>query len=250
MTPIISTALLGTQSDERLLALAQSGHERAFEAIVQRYRAPLRLYVRRLLPEPRADDVLQQAFLNAWTALSTGRASVRDLRPWLYTVARNASLDAIRQSGYDLSELSESLSSLGSTEEDVERRAVIRETLAGVAALPESQREALLRTAIEGDSRADIARDLGVSEGAVRQLVHRARATLRAAATAVTPLPAAAWAAAAGGPTAVEATGRIAELAAGAGAAGAGAAAGGAAAAGSDSASAWPIWSRVSGPRR
>lgn len=221
MTPLISSALLGTQSDDRLLALAQGGHERAFEAIVQRYRMPLRRYVRRLLPEPRAEDVVQQAFLNAWSALAGG-AAVRDLRPWLYRVARNAALDAIRASGYDLDELSESVSSLGSTEDDVERRAVIRETLAGLAALPPSQREALLRTAVEGDSRADIARDLGVTEGAVRQLVHRARTTLRAAATAVTPLPVAAWAAAAGAP-AVEATGRIAEIAAGAGSAGAGA---------------------------
>ena len=86
----------------------------------------------------------------------------------------------------------------------------MRETLAGLAALPENQREALLRTAVGGDSRAQIAHDLGVSDGAVRALVHRARTTLRAAATAVTPAPVAIWAAGAvgaGEPTAA----RIAE---------------------------------------
>jgi RNA polymerase sigma factor (sigma-70 family) len=164
-------------------SLAQNRHERAFEAIIKRYRTPCAGTSAACSPEA-AEDTLQQASINAWTSLAA--APHHDLRPWLYRVAHNASIDVLRTGKYDLEELSESLSALGSTEEDVERRAVIRETLASVAALPDSQREALLRTAIEGDPRADIARDLGVTEGAVRQLVHRARTTLRAAATAIT----------------------------------------------------------------
>ena len=80
----------------------------------------------------------------------------------------------------------------------MERRAVVRQTLTGLAALPERQREALLRIAVEGRSQEEVARELGVTEGAVRQLVHRARLTLRAAATAVVAAAAGQWAAAAG----------------------------------------------------
>jgi hypothetical protein len=88
-------------------------------------------------------------------------------------------------------------------EAELEQQAVIRRTLAGLAALPEAQREALRRDAFEGQSRAQIAEALGVSEGAVRQLLHRARATLRAAATAITPLPLVSWLATSGsGPVA------------------------------------------------
>ena len=102
----------------------------------------------------------------------------------------------------------------------MERRAVVRQTLTGLAALPDRQREALLQIAIEGRSQDEVARELGVSEGAVRQLVHRARLTLRAAATAVIPMPLAEWAAAAGGAGAAggPSAERIAELIAGAGA--------------------------------
>jgi DNA-directed RNA polymerase specialized sigma24 family protein len=49
-----SVKLLRTQSDERLVALAAAGHERAFEAIVERYRRTLLRHCRRYLPEARA----------------------------------------------------------------------------------------------------------------------------------------------------------------------------------------------------
>ncbi|MEA2143280.1 MAG: hypothetical protein QOI64_1710, partial [Solirubrobacteraceae bacterium] len=219
MTPILSSTLLRTQSDARLARLAAQGHERAFEAIVERYRRALHAYCRRLLPHERAEDVVQQALLNAWSALRRGD-EVRDLRPWLYRIAHNTSLNALRRSGYDYDELRDSLRGADSPSDDYERRTVIRETLAGVASLPDRQREALLRTAFEGASHEEIARDLGLTDGAVRQLVHRARTTLRAAATAITPLPLVGWAASIGRAASGEGSERIAELAAGAGSAG------------------------------
>lgn len=197
MTPILSTTLLRTQSDERLVALARDGSERAFEAIVERYRKPLHRYCRRALPEARAEDAVQQVFLGAWSSLHAG-TDVRDLRAWLYGIAHNVALNAARRAGYDHAELRDSLPGADGPDVDFERRTKIRRTLAGVAALPERQRHALLRTVVDGDSQSRVALELGLTSGAVRQLVHRARETLRSAATAVTPLPAASWAASAG----------------------------------------------------
>src|SRR3954471_4316673 len=220
--PSPSSVLLRSQSDDRLVVLARAGHERAFEAMVERYRGPLLRAARRYLPEARAEDALQQAYISAWSALQRGD-DVRDLRAWLYRIVHNTALNQLRVSGYDYAELEESLSLGGGfgSQDELERRAVVRQTLTGLAALPERQREALLRIAIEGRSQEEVARELGVSEGAVRQLVHRARLTLRAAATAVTPLPLAAWAAgaaASGGAVSSQMTERIAELVGGAGA--------------------------------
>jgi hypothetical protein len=70
---------------------------------------------------------------------------------------------------------------------ELARRAVVRETLATMARLPERQREALLRIAVHGDSRDDVVDELGVSRTAA--LVHGTRTALRAAASALTPLP-------------------------------------------------------------
>src|SRR6201991_3152499 len=197
--PLVSPSpvLLRTQSDERLVLLARAGHERAFEAIVERYRGALLRAARRYLSEARAEDALQQAYIAAWSALQRGD-EVRDLRAWLYRIVHNTALNQLRVAGYDYAELDEALRGKEAPQEEMERRAVVRQTLTGLAALPERQRDALLRIAVEGRSQEEVARELGVSEGAVRQLVHRARLTLRAAAPGVVPLPLAQWAAAAG----------------------------------------------------
>jgi RNA polymerase sigma factor (sigma-70 family) len=218
--PSPSLAILRVQSDERLVALARAGHERPFEAIVERYRRPLLRHARRVVGEARAEDVVQQALVAAWAALQRGD-DVRELRAWLHRIIHNTALNALRGQR-EHAELHDSFTTGGAPQDVLERRLIVRETLETLAALPERQREALLRTAIEGRSHADVARDLGLSDGAVRQLIHRARTAVRAAATALTPLPAANWLAAAG-TRGEPMSDRLAELVGAAGAAGAGA---------------------------
>jgi RNA polymerase sigma factor (sigma-70 family) len=219
MSPSVSVRLLLTQSDARLVGFARAGHERAFEALVQRYRRPLIGYCRRLLlSEERAEDTVQQALLQAWLALRSG-TEVGDVKPWLYRIVHNAAVNMLRVSGYDYCKLSESLSGADAPQADLDRRIAVREALAGLAALPDRQREALLRTAVEGRSHQQVARELGLSENALRGLVYRARAALRAATGAIVPPPLISWALGAGGQGApvVE---RIAEVGAGGGSAG------------------------------
>src|SRR5437879_980391 len=86
LSPRVPFRLLVVQSDERLVKLVRDGHERAFDALVHRYRRPLLRYCRSIgLSESRAEDVLQLAMLNAWLAL-TGGVEVRELKPWLYRI--------------------------------------------------------------------------------------------------------------------------------------------------------------------
>jgi RNA polymerase sigma factor (sigma-70 family) len=211
-----SLTLLRTQADDRLIVLARNGHERAFEAIVERYRRPLLRHGCRLLGEARAEEAVQQAFVAAWMALQRGD-EVRHVRGWLHRIVHNAALNAMRGERGDHAELRELLDGAGGPEDELERRELLRDTLANLAALPARQREALLRIAVEGESAEEVGSSLGLTEGAVRQLLYRARTTLRAAATAVTPMPVASWLA-----RVQPLTERIAELAGGAGPAGLG----------------------------
>jgi RNA polymerase sigma factor (sigma-70 family) len=214
MAPLLSAPLLRTQSDRRLAALAADGHDRAFEAIVERYRRPLQRYLRLLLSEALAEDVLQATFVRAWQALRAG-TDVRELRPWLYRIGHNQALNTLRAAGSALPGVSAELPAV-SLESEVERREELRAALHGIEALPDRQRAALVAIAVADRPHADVARELGMSDGALRQLLLRARTTLRAAATALTPYPVMSWLA--GGQEATAA--RVAEVAVGAGGAG------------------------------
>jgi RNA polymerase sigma factor (sigma-70 family) len=211
VSPWLSDLFLSSQSDERLAALAGAGHDRAFAAIVERYRGELHAHARRLSSDGRAEDIVQQAFLSAFAALRSG-AEVRHLRGWLYQIVRNAAakIHAPRDASLD------ELSITGAPLEDVaEARALALSALSEVGRLPDRQKQALVGT-VQGRRRAEIANSMGLSEGAVRQLVHRARMSVRAAVTAVTPYPLLRWLAARSGSSAEIAFGAGAASASGA----------------------------------
>ncbi len=182
--------LLLEASDERLVALARAGDAHAFAAIVERYRAPLLRYCRGFLPPSAAEDALQQTFINAHAALVRGEAAAPvALRPWLYRVAHNAALNVARDPQGALERLPESLDGVRRPDEVFQEREQLRRVVGAVAALPSRQREVIVRHALDGDSHERIATDLRMSAGSVRQLAHRARRTVRAAAAAVVPTP-------------------------------------------------------------
>ena len=219
MSPKASTRLLATQSDERLAAMARAGHDRAFEALVQRYRRPLLRYCRRIaVSDSRAEDVVQQSLLQAWSALRRG-AQVRELRPWLYRIAHNTSVNLARDAARDGSNLALDLDDAAfaepaAVESDLAGGLALRDALTDMAALPHMQREVIFRTALAGHSHEEVASALGISDGAVRGLLYRARATLRTAITALTPPPLLSWMADSGQGAGAE---RVGELAAGGG---------------------------------
>jgi RNA polymerase sigma factor (sigma-70 family) len=180
-----SDRLLDAEPDEHLVGLVQTGHEAAFAAIVRRYERELQAQARRLASDGRGEDAVQQAFLNAFTALQRG-SEVRHLRGWLHHILRNEVIRARLPIDAPL----EAAVAYGEPLEDtVQRRATVSATLAELSSLPDRQRDALVGTAVFGLPRAHVARTMGLSEGAVRQLVHRARLRVRQAVTAIIPFP-------------------------------------------------------------
>jgi RNA polymerase sigma factor (sigma-70 family) len=199
--------LMRSQPDQRLVALVEASSEPAFEALVARYREPLLRYCRRILSGDRAEDAVQQTFVNAHAAILAGRGGA-DVRPWLYRIAHNVAIDQLRQRAD--AELSDDLPG-GDLPDDIFSR---RERFAGVVAalddLPPRQRDALVLRELEGRSYDEIAVAMGVGDGAVRQLLNRARNTVRQAAAALVPPGVLRWA--------PDHVGRTAEVAGGAGA--------------------------------
>ncbi len=179
--------VLATQSDDRLVDLVRAGHESAFETIVARYRAPLLRYAERFLPRDRAEDAVQQAFVRAFDALPRDDAEL-NLRPWLYRIVHNTALNALRDRTLQHGDLPEDIDGVEQPDQALERRQGLRDVLGAVAALPSRQRDAIVLRELEGRSYAEIATELGVSGGAVRQLLNRARNRLRSTASALVPI--------------------------------------------------------------
>jgi RNA polymerase sigma-70 factor, ECF subfamily len=83
---------------EQTLARARAGDEEAFRELTNPYRRELQLHIYRIVGSAQdAEDLLQETLLAAWRGLDRfqGRASVRT---WLYRIASNRSLDALRAS--------------------------------------------------------------------------------------------------------------------------------------------------------
>lgn len=178
--------VLRTQSDERLVDLVRAGSEPAFEAIVGRHRRSLLRYCARLLGEERAEDAVQQTFVRAFDSMRESQSELK-LRPWLYRIAHNTALNALRDRGLRHEPLEEGLDGVERPDQALERAHGLRTVLAAVQELPQRQRDAILLRELEGRSYDEIAAALGVTGGAVRQLLNRARNNLRAAATAAIP---------------------------------------------------------------
>ena len=189
MSPWISDLYLRSQTDARLLSLTRDGHGRAFAILAERYRAELLAHAGRLSSTGNAEDLLQQTLLSAFAALNHG-AEVGHARGWLHAILRHA---AIRARAPVEAPLELATQTGEAADALLDARTDVRLVLSALDALPARQREALIGSTVQGLSRAELAATLGVSEGAVRQLVHRARSAIRTAITSLTPYPVLRW---------------------------------------------------------
>jgi RNA polymerase sigma factor (sigma-70 family) len=191
MEPITASAarlagstLLRLQSDERLAELASLGNQTAFEVLVRRYRRELIRACSRIL-DGVAEDAVQQALLRAHQALLRNGPPER-FRPWLHKIAVNSALDLLGHEA-DTVPIDDSFDRVEPADQAYERHEQVHRAVDAISGLPDAQRRALVLREFEGRSHEEIARELGLSPGAARQLIYRARHSVRSAASALTP---------------------------------------------------------------
>jgi RNA polymerase sigma-70 factor (TIGR02960 family) len=185
------------------ISRARAGDENAFRELVEPYRGELQVHCYRILGSFQdAEDLLQETLLAAWRGLD--RFEQRSsLRTWLYRIATNRCLNALRDSERRPQEartdlptptrLTEPLwlepypdtllEALPDTAPGPEARYVTKESIAlafvaGLQHLPPRQRAVLVLRDVLGFPAAEVADMLGLSEAAVNSGLQRARATL------------------------------------------------------------------------
>jgi len=173
-----SRHLLAALSDDRLAVVAKDGNEAAFEVIYDRHHRGLLSFCRHMLRSREdAEDALQQTFASAFEALPRTKQPLQ-LKPWLYTIARNRCLSMLRARREHPVEEVESSSSTAGLSEEVERRAELRELLSDLETLPEPQKAALVLTEVGALGHSEVAKVLECETKQVKSLVFQARSAL------------------------------------------------------------------------
>ncbi len=154
---------------------ARQGDAHAFMRLIQPHDKELRSFTYRLLADRHAmDDVLQEVYIKAFRSLKGFRGDA-SLRTWLFRIARNTSIDAIRSRrshrtlDFDVRDLGQ-----------MESAAVSRLDLGrALAQLGHDHRQVVLLIDGAGFDYAEAAAVIGVSVGTVRSRLSRARSQLR-----------------------------------------------------------------------
>jgi RNA polymerase sigma-70 factor (ECF subfamily) len=164
-----------------------AGNTAVFELLMRRHNERLYRAARAITRDDReAEDVMQQAYVNAFANLRHFKAHAR-FATWLTRIAINEALARVRRRG-KYAPFDEELSNVeafmpSSTARDPERQAFtgeLRELLeSAIDALPDGAREVFVLREVEGLSTAETAASLGVSEDVVKTRLSRARGALR-----------------------------------------------------------------------
>jgi RNA polymerase sigma-70 factor (ECF subfamily) len=184
----------GAVDEKALLSRLREREDAAYEELVRVYGGRMLAVARRFLrAEEDARDAVQDAFLNAFRSIDRFEGSAR-ISTWLHRIVVNASLMKLRtrrrkpeQSIEDLlpnflddGHMTAPASPWRPTELDgAERRELSELLVRSIDQLPESYRNVLLLRDIEELDTEETAEAMGISPGAVKTRLHRARQALR-----------------------------------------------------------------------
>jgi RNA polymerase sigma factor (sigma-70 family) len=167
------------QSDERLVRRAKKGERRAFEAIFERYHQDIYRFCLTLVGSRQdAEDALQATMVKMLRSLPGEQRDIK-LRPWIYKIARNESIDTIRRRRETTALVPEQITSGPGLVETAEARERLGKLIDDLGELPERQRSALVMRELGDLEFAEIGSALETSAEVARQTVYEARVSLR-----------------------------------------------------------------------
>jgi len=162
--------------DATLIQAALAGTVEAFGPLVTRYQAGVYALALSMVRDPAsAEDVTQEAFLAAYKRLSELRDPAL-FAPWLRRIAANAARTWLRRHarGEVLGDMNQNLAAEGA-----DRRGLHGEIAEILASLPEKKRQVAILCYLDGVSRKEAARFLGVPEATLRKRLHDAKRLLQ-----------------------------------------------------------------------
>ena len=170
-----------TKTQRDVLARIRSGEQDAFVVLIRRYERSLVALIRsRLGAVDAVQDVLQETLVHAWTGLRTREP--RDVRAWLYQVARNRCSDHLRSAERREHALPDAALAVMVDRRgvaDARRRRVVDEVVETFEALPAKERQALRSFYVDGFSIREIAAREDSPPGTIKRRLSHGRDRVR-----------------------------------------------------------------------
>lgn len=153
--------------------------ESALVSVYERYQQQLYRFCFSIVGNAEdAQDALQSAMVKALRALRGEQRQI-ELKPWLYRIAHNESIDLLRRRRNEAQIDPELSVSTSDPQETAATRDRLRRLLTDLASLPERQRETLIMRELAGLSFVEIGEALETSPDVARQTLYEARLNLR-----------------------------------------------------------------------
>jgi RNA polymerase sigma-70 factor, ECF subfamily len=169
------------QQENDIIARVKNGSTGDFEQLVRRYQKPLFRIVGNLVPVWMAEDIVQDVFLTAFTQIQRFDARRGSFRTWIYRIARNRALNALKKKRERIS-ADPPVTTDGRTPSDdlLVREAFLRLDQA-LGELKFQDRVIFVLAELEGLSYAQIAHIESLALGTVKSRLSRIKAKLRQA---------------------------------------------------------------------
>jgi len=155
------------------------GDIESFRLIVERYERPIVRMIRNIINNREScEDIAQDVFFAAYRKLASFDPARGNFSTWLFTIARNKSINALRKKRpLSMSELPQKSDRHNPSDELAERE-LFDKLDAGLEALPSAQKRAFVLAEFEELSYEDIAQIEGVRIGTVKSRINRAKKKL------------------------------------------------------------------------
>ena len=155
------------------------GDIESFRLIVERYERPIARMIRNIINNREScEDIAQDVFFTAYRELASFDPVRGNFSTWLFTIARNKSINALRKKRpLSMSELPQRSDRHNPSDELAERE-LFDKLDAGLEALPSAQKRAFVLAEFEELSYEDIAQIEGVRIGTVKSRINRAKKEL------------------------------------------------------------------------
>jgi RNA polymerase sigma-70 factor (ECF subfamily) len=170
--------------DEQMVRDVLDGKVESFRAIIERYQLPVHRMISNMINDHHAaEDITQEVFMAVFNKLSTFDPMRCRFSTWLFTIARNKSINHLRRNKKTLSLDSQEFVSSSDPSEQICNEEFFQQMDRALSALPKNQKRAFVLAEFEKLPYEEIAQIECVGIGTIKTRIHRAKKKLRKALT-------------------------------------------------------------------